>query len=77
METPVHRLADLFGQLGLANDPSAMERFIAENSPLPAATALADAAFWSPSQALFLREQVDADADWAEVVDTLSAMMSA
>jgi hypothetical protein len=77
METHVHRLPDLFGQLGLANDPAAIERFIAENSPLPAGTALADAACWSPSQARFLREQVDDDADWAEVVDSLSVLVSA
>ena len=76
MESPVHRLGDLFRQLGLPDDPSAIEDFIATHRPLPAGVALADAPFWSPSQAGFLREEVSDDADWAEVVDSLGALLS-
>ena len=69
------RLRDLFRQLGLPDEPAAIERFIAEHRPLPAGTALCDAPFWSRSQAQFLREQIMADADWAEVVDLLSVRL--
>jgi hypothetical protein len=33
---------------------------------------LADAPYWSPSQAAFLREALSQDAEWAVVVDQLS-----
>jgi hypothetical protein len=36
---------------------------------------LADAPFWRPQQAQFLREEVADDADWAEIVDTLDASL--
>lgn len=69
------RLRDLFRQLGLPDEPAAIERFIAEHRPLPAGTTLCDAPFWSTAQAQFLREQILADADWAEVVDLLSVRL--
>lgn len=77
METPFHALADLFRQLGLPDDTAAIERFIATHRPLPAGVALCDAPFWSASQAQFLRESIVRDADWAEPVDTLAALLSA
>ncbi|MBL8349690.1 MAG: DUF2789 domain-containing protein [Burkholderiaceae bacterium] len=76
METPFHGLADLFRQLGLADDPASIERFIATHRPLPAGTALCDAPFWTASQAQFLREGIVGDADWAEPVDSLAALLS-
>jgi hypothetical protein len=76
MENPIHRLSDLFLQLGLADDPAAMEAFIACHRPLPVGISLADAPFWNPSQAQFLREQISEDADWAELVDTLASLLS-
>jgi len=36
---------------------------------------LADAFFWSPSQAELLREEILDDADWAEVVDQLDVLL--
>jgi hypothetical protein len=77
MESPVHRLGDLFRQLGLPDDPSAIEDFIATHGPLPAGVALPDAPFWNASQAQFLREEVSDDADWAELIDSLGARLSA
>lgn len=77
METPFHELADLFRQLGLPDDPAAIERFIATHKPLPDGLALCDAPFWTASQAQFLRESIGRDADWAEVVDSLAAQLSA
>ncbi|NRF71850.1 DUF2789 domain-containing protein [Aquincola sp. S2] len=76
MESPIHRLGDLFRQLGLPDDPASIEDFIASHRPLPAGVALADASFWTPSQAEFLREEISDDADWAELVDSLGAMLS-
>ena len=77
MESPIHDLHDLFGQLGLADDPASIEAFIAAHRPLPVGVSLADAPFWTSSQARFLREEIADDADWAEIVDRLGAMLSA
>jgi hypothetical protein len=67
-----HDLASLFAQLGLANDPAAIDAFIATHRPLAEDIALADAPFWTPAQAAFLAEELQADADWAEVIDELN-----
>ena len=75
MESAIHRLCDLFQQLGLPAAPAEVEAFIARHRPLPADTALPDAPIWSPSQAQFLREQLQHDADWSELVDSLSAQL--
>lgn len=75
MESSIHQLGDLFRQLGLPDDPASIEAFIAAHRPLPAGVALADASFWTPSQAQFLREELSDDADWAEVVDSLGALL--
>ena len=75
MEMSVHRFAELFAQLGLPADEASIRHFIAIHSPLAPEIALADAAFWTPSQAGFLREEIGRDADWAELVDQLSAAL--
>lgn len=77
MNAHYHSLAELFRQLGLPDEPAAIARFIDGQGPLPLGTALADATQWSSSQAQFLREQIADDADWAEVVDALNALLSA
>lgn len=76
MDATFHRLCELFSQLGLPDEPAAVEHFINTHRPLAAGTHLYDAPFWTPSQAQFLREQIQADADWAEVVDGLSARLA-
>lgn len=76
MENAFHTLTDLFRQLGLPDDPASIEDFVARHRPLPAGVALAEAAFWNPSQAQFLAEEVNDDADWAELVDTLATLLS-
>jgi hypothetical protein len=73
METQRHDLANLFAQLGLANDPAAIAAFIAAHRPLPSGVRLAEAPFWSPTQSAFLAEQLQDDADWAEVIDELNS----
>jgi hypothetical protein len=75
MESPTHSLPSLFKQLGLDNDPVSIEQFIAIHSPLKPDLHLADAFFWSKSQADFLRGEILDDADWAEVVDQLDVLL--
>jgi hypothetical protein len=75
LEHGFHPFHELFEQLGLPSDGDAIRRFIAKHSPLPHEVALPDAPFWTPAQAAFLREALEADSDWAEVVDALNAVL--
>lgn len=75
MDTSTHTIASLFQQLGLDDSPEGIELFVTNYGPLSIHTPLADAPFWKPSQAAFLREAVIDDADWAEVVDELDARL--
>lgn len=77
METLHPQMPDLFRQLGLPDGEADIRRFIDSHRPLAPDTALADAPFWSESQARFLREEIGEDADWAEVVDQLNLALSA
>jgi len=65
-------MPSLFAQLGQADDMPAITHFIESHSPLPGATLLHEAAFWTASQACFLREAILDDAEWAEIVDALN-----
>ncbi|BFM19527.1 DUF2789 domain-containing protein [Gilvimarinus japonicus] len=75
MESPVHPLSALFAQLGLESDSASIEQFIERHRPLAPELKLADAEFWSKAQSQLLREAVSNDADWAEVVDELDALL--
>lgn len=77
MDKPVHSFESLFAQLGLASDAPGIQQFLASHTPLAADMALQDAAFWTPAQATFLREEILQDADWAEVVDQLNLSLRA
>ena len=70
--TTLPTMHDLFDQLGLPSDEASIQAFVAQHRPLPESMALADAPFWTPAQAQFLREQFLRDADWVEVVDQLN-----
>ena len=72
MELPLHSMGNLFAQLGLPSDEAEIDGFIATHSPLSEGVQLANAPFWSPAQASFLREEILEDADWAEVIDQLN-----
>ncbi|WP_407276456.1 DUF2789 domain-containing protein [Halothiobacillus sp. DCM-1] len=73
METGFHPLTELFAQLGLPNQPDQINTFVEAHKgwtqPLP------EAPFWSASQARFLAEALTEDADWAEAVDHLAALL--
>lgn len=75
MDTNHHGFSDLFAQLGLASDDASIRNFIASHAPLPGNLRLDEASFWTPAQKQLLRESLSADADWAEVVDRLSAAL--
>jgi len=75
MEEPTHSLPALFKQLGLPSGPADIEKFVTTHSPLKPDLKLADACFWTHSQADFLRKEIHGDADWAEVVDQLNLML--
>ena len=72
MTPSFHHFSELFAQLGLPRDDAGIRAFIERHRPLPAATLLADAPFWTPAQAALLHEQKQQDADWAEIVDQLN-----
>lgn len=78
MNTPQHHhFTELFAQLGLPTDHPGIDQFLTAHRPLVKGMALADAPFWSPAQAAFLREKILEDADWAEVVDQLNVALRA
>jgi len=76
MENSIHRLCDLFGQLGLPDDVASIEGFIRAHRPLSNAVHVAEAPFWTASQTQFLREEIGKDGDWAELVDILGSLLS-
>lgn len=75
MEKQNHSLASLFEQLGLESTDQAIQDFINRNAPLPGNVELYKAEFWNSSQASFLQQSKDDDADWAEIVDQLDTML--
>ena len=75
MEASLHTLNNLFAQLGLPSNDDEIENFIRTHSHLAGYLTLAEAPWWTPSQAAFLREEILKDADWAEVIDQLNARL--
>ena len=77
MEQPTHSMSNLFAQLGQPSDDPGIATFIAARQPLAGDIRLDEAAFWSASQALFLREAIGEDADWAEAAEALNSELHA
>ncbi|MBS0368285.1 MAG: DUF2789 domain-containing protein [Proteobacteria bacterium] len=75
MESHIHNIANLFAQLGLPSESSAIDAFIAAHAPLPHDVPLSEAPFWSPVQAAFLKNEIAEDADWSAVIDTLDVQL--
>ena len=75
MEPHIHLLSDLFKQLGLPAQAHEVDAFIARHRPLPPGIALADADFWSPTQAAMLRQGLGDDADWSAPIDLLAVLL--
>lgn len=76
MTSADHTLQNLFEQLGLQSSPQAIDEFIARHR-VSAYRDLAEASFWTPAQAEFIRECWQEDSDWAGVVDQLDARLRA
>jgi hypothetical protein len=72
MNQAIHHFSELFAQLGLPSDPVAIRHFLTVHVAMAEGFRLADAPYWTPSQASFLRESLLQDSDWAVVVDQLS-----
>lgn len=76
MDTSKHDLAAFFDQLGLPSNAQYINHFITTHH-LPPDMPLAQASFWSRSQAMMIAEALAEDSDWAEVADELAALLSA
>lgn len=74
MDTSMHTMENLFLQLGLDNSEHAITEFINRHR-LAKETPLQQASFWSTSQAQFIKECLELDSDWAEVVDQLNVQL--
>ena len=75
MEMHQHSMPDLFMQIGLDSSDDNIREFVQTHSGLVVGTVLHEAFFWSRSQAAFLKQAIDEDADWAELVDQLDTML--
>lgn len=75
MDTVQVRMTNLFRQLGLDASADGISSFISKHN-LDPKTHITEASFWSDSQRALLIELLDSDADWAVVVDELSASLT-
>lgn len=75
MDISVHSLNTLFDQLGLPSSDKDIERFVSTHRLYSGSIKLTEATFWSPSQSSFLKESLDLDSDWCELVDELDSML--
>ncbi len=75
MDTSSHTMQILFQQLGLSSSEIAIENFIHNNHLGDDSFPLDHAAFWNAGQAQFIREALDQDSDWSEIVDQLDALL--
>ena len=65
----------LFDQLGLDSTDDGVEKFVDSNSPLSGKVELHEAKFWNECQSSFLKQAVEDDADWVDVVNQLDVML--
>ena len=70
-----HDLKALFAQFGLPNGDAEIAEFIDQHRPLDPGVKLEDAPFWSGTQKRFLAAAIEEDAEWAEAVDQLNALL--
>ncbi len=71
-----YTLESLFAQLGLPNSPAEVSAFIQRHRLSPNVS-IADAPFWNAGQLQFIQESLSEDAEWAEIVDELNALLHA
>ena len=69
-------LASLLSQLGLADNPEGIRRFIHHHAPLGPRMRIEEAPFWTPVQADVLSACWLEDADWCSAFDDLNLALS-
>ncbi|KTB64094.1 DUF2789 domain-containing protein [Pseudomonas syringae] len=74
MDLNTNTMSDLFAQLGLDSDDKSIDAFVAEHR-LKDGVKLIEADFWTPTQAAFLKEELNRDAEWAPVIDDLNVLL--
>lgn len=74
MDTSFHNMNSLFSQLGLPENDNAIEAFVREHH-LESSVRIDQASFWSAMQSAFLKEAIQQDSDWTEIVDQLDARL--
>ncbi|MCV6612498.1 MAG: DUF2789 domain-containing protein [Amphritea sp.] len=72
MDRSDHSMNTLFEQLGLPSDDMSIDQFIRTHTLFSQSVKLDEATFWTTSQASFIRECLESDSDWSEVVDELN-----
>ena len=75
MDLSEHTLNNLFQQLGLPDSAQEINNFIASHKGIDKMIPLHEADLWSTAQAAFLKESMEQDSDWVEVIDHLDAML--
>ncbi len=75
MEIYQHGMPELFKQLGLGHSPKEIKEFVKNHRHTLDSAPLHKASFWTRSQSDFLKQAIEQDADWAEVVDQLDIML--
>lgn len=75
MDSAYNSMINLFQQLGLPSAPDKIDDFISRHRCLSDDITLDAAPFWTDSQAEFLREAIQNDANWSEAVDQLDARL--
>lgn len=75
MDTTFHDLKALFAQFGLPDGDAEIAEFIDQHRPLDPNLKLEDAPFWNGTQRRFLAAAIEEDAEWAEAVDRLDALL--
>lgn len=74
MYTEEHNIKSLFEQLGLGSSDAQIKQFL-HNHKLSGTDTIENASFWNASQATFIHDAKQQDAEWALVVDELDAML--
>lgn len=75
MDTSQHTMNALFEQLGLPSEDGQIDQFIHTHKLFSDNVKLEDATFWTASQGHFLKEAIQSDSDWSEVVDELNTRL--
>ncbi|MDF2154371.1 DUF2789 domain-containing protein [Vibrio sp. CAU 1672] len=75
MELHQHSMRELFAQLGLGSSAAEIEQFVRQHRQRRDSVPLCQAPFWNKAQAEFLKQAIEEDADWAELVDQLDVML--